>query len=141
MVITVAILGIYNMVFITNETMAQDTLDVKMISKDLADWCMVTVPEKARIGEDVEVKVSLKNVVKTPTKLRCDLHFKGGNSSGYWIGTDTQDVKADGTYTFKLTLIPKEGVIEAVLAIYLSPDGNWNNKTLSIIGDGFPVFK
>ena len=142
MMATVAVLGTSGMMFITNETMAQAAPEVKTVSKDVAEWCTVTVPESAKIGDTVEIKVTLKNV-KTPAKLICDLHNKkeGGAWGGYWLGGTAQDVvKADGTYTFSFTLTPKEGAVEVVTVIFLSPDGKWDNRTANI-QCSFPLSK
>ncbi|HBC86063.1 MAG TPA: hypothetical protein DCZ94_03825 [Lentisphaeria bacterium] len=141
MVMTVAVLGICSMVYMAN---AQDAkVEKKTVTKEINEWCTVTTPENAKVGDTVEIKVALKGV-KAPTKLSCHLHFQkeGGEYGGFWAFAPAVDVAAaDGTFTFKFTLVEKEGAVKAVPTIFLSPDGEWTSKTANCAGAEFPVTK
>lgn len=141
MTATVAVLATGSMMFTPCEIMAQAVPEVKTVTRDVADWCTITVPENAKIGDTVEVKVSLKNV-KTPAKISCDLHLlkDDGSWGGFWVGCTPQNVTADGTFSFKFTLTAKEGAAGVTAVIYLSPDGTWTTKTANASGS-FPLVK
>lgn len=62
MMATVVVLGTSGMILLANETMAQAEPEVNTVSKDVAEWCTLTVPGSAKIGDTIEVKVTLKNV-------------------------------------------------------------------------------
>ncbi len=146
MAVTVAVAGICGMVFLSGVSMAQAPAakpEVKTVTKELNEWCTITAPENAKVGDTVEIKIALKGV-KAPTKLSCHLHFQkeGGEYGGFWVYAAPVDVAAaDGTFTFKFTLIEKEGAVNAVPTIFLSPDGDWKNKTANVAGAPFPVSK
>ncbi|HCE43438.1 MAG TPA: hypothetical protein DET40_07805 [Lentisphaeria bacterium] len=146
MIVTVAVLGICSMVFLANEMMAQAPAakpEVKTVTKEVNEWCTVTTPESAKVGDTVEVKIALKGV-KAPAKLNCHLHFQkeGGEYGGFWVYAEPVDVaEANGTFSFKFTLAEKEGAVNAIPTIFLGPDGDWKNKTASCAGAAFPVTK
>ncbi len=141
MMLLAMVVGVFGMVLMAN---AQDAkAETKTVTKELNEWCTVTTPESAKVGDTVEIKVTLKGV-KVPTKLSCHLHFQkeGGEYGGFWCYAAPVDVAAaDGTFTFKFTLTEKEGAVKAVPTIFLSPDGDWKNKTAGCNGGVFPVSK
>jgi len=142
MMATAALLCASGTMLMAKEAMAQPVPEVKTVSTDVAEWCTVTVPESAKIGDAVEVKVTLKDV-RTPTKLNCDLHWikEGGARGGLWLEGKAQDVdKANGTYTFSFTLPPNDGAVEAMPVIFLSPDGKWDKMTANF-HCSFPLSK
>ncbi|HBC88541.1 MAG TPA: hypothetical protein DCZ94_16460 [Lentisphaeria bacterium] len=141
----IAVIGICGMMFLANESRAQTPAakpEVKKVTKELNEWCTITVPEKAKMGDTIEVKVTLKNV-KTPTKLSCHMHSQkeDGAYGGFWVFAAPVDVQTDGTFTFKFILSEKEGVVKAVPTVFLSPDGEWGSNTANVAGGEIPVAK
>jgi len=114
--------------------------DDKTVTTQINEWCAVTTPVNAKIGDAVEIKVALKNV-KAPTKVDCHMHFKkeGGEYGGFWVYAPPQDVSADGSFTFNFTLTEKEGAVTAVPTVFLSPDGEFAHQTANCAGGEFPV--
>jgi len=142
-ILTAAILGFAGVMLVSGILMAQEEkTGVKTVTKWLANWCTVVTPESAKIGDTVEVKVTLKDVM-VPTKLSCHLHFlkADGKLGGLWADAPPTDVTDDGTYSFEFKLIEKDDAAKANVVIFLSPDGDWKSKTANCGGAPFPVSK
>ncbi len=112
---------------------AQNATDTK--TAKIADWCTATYPTSMRLGDTIPIKLDLKGV-KTPTKIGAHLHAKkaDGGFGGMYCYAASQDVKGDGVITFKYKLGPKAEMASFHLLVFLSPDGEWKNKTAEVIG-------
>lgn len=136
---------------ITGNALAQDekkeetTTTPAQKTVGMSKWCTVTTPEKADFGEDITITVDAK--IDDPTKMTCSLHWKkDGKWQGVWRAT-ASTVKVDdksGKQTFHIKLRQtkdmEDGGVEAVVLVYLSPNGNWKDKTVSAMGAPFPVY-
>jgi len=112
------------------------------VTTKLSDWCTVETPESAKVGETVEVKVTLQNIT-VPTKLNCHLHFlkEDGEYGGFWVYAPPVDVSSEGTFSIKFKLTEKENAAKASVTVFLGPDGDWKNRTATCSGGAFPVTK
>ena len=95
-------------------------------------WVVVTCPKAMSPGQRYEVKMVLRDV-KDGLKLSADLNwskksgaFGGGNT---W-GGPAQEIKGAGPYTFTYTPQDKPDLGNFVLTIYVSPTGDFADKTL-----------
>ncbi|HOK04530.1 MAG TPA: sugar-binding protein [Victivallales bacterium] len=111
------------------------------VTTKLNDWCTVTCPKIMQIGQTISVKVELKGV-NAPTTISTHLHYKktGGEYGGMFAYAPPQQVKeANGTFTFKFKIGVKPDLESAHPMIFLSPTGNWNDKTANVLGPDIPL--
>jgi hypothetical protein len=130
--------GINQCAILTNELITRAFKH--SVSFSPPQWVTVTHPKAMSPGQPCEVKMTLRDV-KDGLKLSADLNwskksgaFGGGNT---W-GGPAKEVKGPGPYTFTYTPQEKPDLGSFVLTIYLSPTGDFADKTL-LATVGVPV--
>ena len=102
------------------------------VSYNPPPWVTVTCPKAMSPGQRYEVRMVLREV-KDGMKLSADLNWsrKGGAFGGgnTW-GGPPKEVKGAGPYIFSYTPQDKPDLGNFVLTIYVSPTGNFADKTL-----------
>lgn len=100
----------------------------------LGDWAKVTAPTEYEQGVAFPVKVDLLKV-DGPTKLVMNANWlKDSGAFGGFLQllNINEDVSGPKTFEFNVTISKTKPNLKSVsLALYLSPDGEWKNKTAS----------
>ncbi len=99
------------------------------------DWGAVSVPKQIAAGQVLDVQVAFATeTIGKPHILRIDLHaFVGpkripGHGRAHPIKVTPGSTKP---YTAELTVRPREGLTRIAAVIYASPDGSYQNNTVS----------
>lgn len=105
------------------------------------DWCTIESPASAKVGEAIKVKIALKDIPEGQV-LRADLHwrdksgaYKGPNN---W-GGEGKPVTANSTVELTLKAKAKPDLGSVHVAVYLSPDGEFKNKTKNATGSEIKI--
>ena len=108
----------------------------KRITKALTDWCTITYPTDAAVGQKLPVKIQYN--VPEKTRLCCEMLWKktsGGFGGFMTSGRPFPEVEGKGEYTFHMLVKDKGGYLGRVfLAVYLSKVGNSKQASLSLSG-------
>ncbi|WP_269541881.1 glycoside hydrolase family 16 protein [Cerasicoccus fimbriatus] len=100
----------------------------------LGDWAKVTAPTEYEQGVAFPVKVDVLKV-DGPTKLVMNANWlKDSGAFGGFLQllNINEDVTAPKSFEFNVTISKTKPNLKSVsLALYLSPDGEWKNKTVS----------
>jgi len=101
---------------------------------NLGDWAKVTAPNEYTPGKPFSVKVDVLKA-DAPTKLAVSANWlkQGGGFGGFlqYLGM-AKDISGPGSHQFQINLKKsKPNMQSASLVFYLSPDGEWKNKTVS----------
>jgi hypothetical protein len=111
---------------------------IATVSKPLDDWAVLTVPKTYKTGIAFPVTLEILKL-DAPGRLVLNAGWlkQNGQYGGFlqMLGAE-KDVSQPGTFHFNVTVTKtKPGMKAAVLNAYLSPDGNWQNKTRSGTAD------
>jgi hypothetical protein len=105
-------------------------------SKDCG-WCVISCPGPVATGVSFEVKIDLRGLAGK-AKLAVDLHYlKQDGSFGGMLawGGGGKDVDRDGPQTRRFTIATlKEDLGTFHAYAFLSPDGEWRNRTKEATG-------
>ncbi len=112
------------------------------LSVAAAEWCTMELPEKIVAGVQFEVKVKLAPDVPAG-KLGVDLHWfkrEAGAFGGTLGWAPRKDAKGGDTVSFKYTVgTIKPEMLRASAFAYMSPDGKYENRTLSKASAGIAL--
>ena len=94
-------------------------------------WLAVEAPGVAVVGRPLEVRVRLTEPVG-PTRIVCTLHRAGSDrrtreriaSAG-----PARDVAGAGAHTFRFDVPDRENMVFVAAIVYLSPTGEWRDRT------------
>lgn len=99
------------------------------------DWGRVSMPNKVKVGEEVEILVDLKpGVVPNAQVLQVDLHgFAGNDRKGPLTRARRVQVNrsTSGVQVARATIPDKEGITRLAAIIYVAPNAEWNKKIFS----------
>lgn len=106
-------------------------------------WLAVEEPKAAVVGRPLEIRVKLGKRVEA-TRIACQLHGGGADRRirSYLASSGpAQEAAAGGTYSFIFEVPDREGIAYAAAVIYLTPTGQWKDRTLAASTDRMPVVR
>ncbi len=94
-----------------------------------ANWLIVSAPVAAIPGRLLEFTIRLRNP-PNGEQLSVDLTWMKAAAFGGWIAhAGHHTIDGTGPYAFKVKPVKKKDLKDYLLTIYISPDGNWKNKS------------
>jgi hypothetical protein len=106
-----------------------------------ADWLSVEAPRDVAAGEKTSARVTLGEVPE-PSVLVVGLYFLARDHEP--IGSrhasgPSPGIRSGGTYTFEFEVTPQEKLALVQFVLYLSPNGNWRDRTRGANSEVIPV--
>jgi hypothetical protein len=106
-----------------------------------SDWCSVTTPSVAQVGQPVEVQIDFKDI-PSGMKVRADLHWRktDGTYSGInkWGGV-ARDAAPNSTVVFSIAPKDKPGLGAVMPYIFISPTGEHADRVKETTATEIPV--
>jgi hypothetical protein len=105
---------------------------IKGKTPEQGGWATVTLPEKMIPGEQTQVKIKLAEPHKSQ-KVAVHLHWLKKQAWGgfnTWCGMP-KDAGNTGPHVFTFTPQAKPDLVNFQALIFLSPDGDWDNRTMA----------
>ncbi|MDF3128421.1 family 16 glycosylhydrolase [Kiritimatiellaeota bacterium B1221] len=99
----------------------------------LGDWGRITLPDNYELNQPFTATIEvLKSDASGKISLSANWMKPGRQFGGFLQFIGTQDLSGPGTYTFKVNIKRDKPNLESLsLSVYLSPDGDWKNRTAS----------
>jgi hypothetical protein len=106
-------------------------------------WLVVEEPKAAVVGKPLEIRVKLAKHIEA-TKIACQLHGGGADRRirSYLASSGpAQEAAGGGTYSFIFEVPEREGIAYAAAIVYLTPTGQWQDRTRTVSTDRIPVVR
>ena len=118
-----AVLGLFGVAVMAQEAPKETT---KMATRELGDWATITFPESAEMGQDIEIKIKLKNA-PIPNMLKVEFHKQiKGEWKGYADSIGMKKVEdPNQEFVFKTKIPRVQDMNKALFVVYLTSDGTW----------------
>ncbi len=97
----------------------------------LGDWGRITLPDDYELNQPFTATIEVLKL-ETPCKLSLSANWMKPERKfgGFLQFIGTRDISGPGSYDFKVTIKRDKPNLESLsLSVYLSPDGEWKNKT------------
>ncbi len=99
------------------------------------DWGRVSMPEKTKAGEEMEILVDIKpGIIPNAQVLQVDLHWwQGAERKGPLTRARRVQVTSNtsGVQVARAMIPEKDGMTRIAAIIYVAPDANWTQKIFS----------
>ena len=111
------------------------------VTEAIDDWAKITYP--AEVAPDVPFEVDVEILkIDAPTKLGVNLSYtkQNGKYGGLlkWGGA-ARDITSPGKTTWPFKFVAKPELADAMVLVYLSPDGEWGSNTKNATGKKIKV--
>lgn len=100
------------------------------------DWGSISVPQSAKPGETVPIQVvfATESIGRSGLQLRVDFHGFVGPQRVTGLAHSRPIQVTEGVtepYTVRLKVPEKDGLVNIVAVVYVSPDGSWPERVLT----------